>query len=150
MNHSQEAKYRAAFRSSKETIVAWERRFEEKNGRRPSSSEQTEAVRTCYRNCRKIQAYFKAKSQKKAAVAAEPAAEEPERPGEKQESQLLSFSGLFASSSSSSAVAPSEEAAAAVASVPPSPASSTNSSTGSGSKAAAACQGRNSIENIFA
>ena len=59
--------------------MAWERRFEEKHGRRPSSSEQTEAVRTCYRNCRKIQAYFKAKSQKRAAAAAETG-----RPQEKQ------------------------------------------------------------------
>ena len=59
--------------------MAWERRFEEKHGRRPSSSEQTEAVRTCYRNCRKIQAYFKAKSHKKAAIVAE-----TERPQEKQ------------------------------------------------------------------
>ena len=63
--------------------MAWERRFEEKNGRKPSSSEQTEAVRTCYRNCRKIQAYFKAKLQKKAAVA-ELAAEAAERPEENQ------------------------------------------------------------------
>ena len=50
-NRSKDAKYRAAFRSSKETIVAWERRFEEKNGgRKPSAAEQTEAVRTCYRD----------------------------------------------------------------------------------------------------
>ena len=46
-----------------------------------------------YRNCRKIQAYFKAKSQKKAAAAAE------------EESQRLSFSGLFASSASPAAMA---------------------------------------------
>ena len=47
--HFKEAKYRAAFRNSKETIVAWEGRFAEKNGRKPSTSDQTEAVKTCYR-----------------------------------------------------------------------------------------------------
>jgi hypothetical protein len=112
-----ENKYRAAFKASKKVIVSWEAAFEVKNGRKAAKDEQTETVQRCYRNCKKISAYFKVKSQRKAKRldSAEDEAGEEDVP-------RLSFSGIFGAAAAS-------QSAPETTSSLPSPTSSSNSGT---------------------
>ena len=56
--------YRQVFKDSKNVVLAFEKAFKAKNGRKPGKEDYAKAesnVKTCWKNCLKIQAYFKGK-----------------------------------------------------------------------------------------